>query len=200
MAYGTLTITIKQFHYLYYVLITQNDILVQCSIHSPIMSIMSRNNPIPHIDTYFFRRHSNIVLPPTPTFLEVSILQAYLSTFFHSYDNKPQALQPVRALDYQPTAGLSPTYPQPEVKKHLASLGLTCGQHVGPPTVVGSLSHDCHYPNSSRRWVRIAGYRTQIRYVRDTDSGSVLLRQYIQFINLIFKTINNRCKKTLPYN
>ena len=41
---------------------------VQCHIHkgSPIIPILSRINPIPRIDTNFFKVHSNIVLPPIP--------------------------------------------------------------------------------------------------------------------------------------
>ena len=37
---------------------------VQCRIHkgSPIIPILSRINPIPRIDTYLFKVHSNIVL------------------------------------------------------------------------------------------------------------------------------------------
>ena len=33
---------------------------------SPIMPILSLINPITRIDTYLFKVHSNIVLPPTP--------------------------------------------------------------------------------------------------------------------------------------
>ena len=36
------------------------------AIGSPIMIILSQINPVPHTDTYFFKVHSNIVLPPTP--------------------------------------------------------------------------------------------------------------------------------------
>ena len=32
----------------------------------PIIPILSRINPIPRIDTYFFKIHSNIFLPSTP--------------------------------------------------------------------------------------------------------------------------------------
>ena len=32
----------------------------------PSIPILSRINPIPRIDTYFFKIHSNIVLPSTP--------------------------------------------------------------------------------------------------------------------------------------
>ena len=32
----------------------------------PIIPILSRINPIPLIDTYFFKTHSNVVLPSTP--------------------------------------------------------------------------------------------------------------------------------------
>ena len=41
---------------------------VQCRIHkgSLIIPILSRINPIPCIDTYLFKVHSNIVLPSTP--------------------------------------------------------------------------------------------------------------------------------------
>ena len=41
---------------------------VQCRIHkgSPIIPILSRINPIPHIDTYLFKVHFNIVLLSTP--------------------------------------------------------------------------------------------------------------------------------------
>ena len=41
---------------------------VQCRIHkaSPIIPIQSRINPIPRIDTYFFKVDSNIVLQSTP--------------------------------------------------------------------------------------------------------------------------------------
>ena len=37
---------------------------VQCHIHkgSPIIPILSRINPIPRIDTHFFKIHSNIIL------------------------------------------------------------------------------------------------------------------------------------------
>ena len=40
----------------------------QCRIHkeSPIITILNRINPIPRIDTYLFKVHSNIVLPSTP--------------------------------------------------------------------------------------------------------------------------------------
>ena len=37
---------------------------VQC--RSPIIPILSQINPIPRIDTYLFKVHSNIVLPFTP--------------------------------------------------------------------------------------------------------------------------------------
>ena len=45
-----------------------NNPEVQYRIHngSPITPILSRINPIPHIDTYFFKIHSNIVFPSTP--------------------------------------------------------------------------------------------------------------------------------------
>ena len=33
---------------------------------TPIIPILSRINPIPRIDAYFFKIHSNIVLPSTP--------------------------------------------------------------------------------------------------------------------------------------
>jgi len=33
---------------------------------SPIIPILSQMNPIPGIDTYFFKIHSNIVLPSMP--------------------------------------------------------------------------------------------------------------------------------------
>ena len=41
---------------------------VQCRIHkgSPIIPILSKPNPIPRNDTYFFKICSNIVLPSTP--------------------------------------------------------------------------------------------------------------------------------------
>ena len=41
---------------------------VQCRVHkgSPIISILSRINPITRIDTYLFKVHSNIVLASTP--------------------------------------------------------------------------------------------------------------------------------------
>ena len=35
----------------------------------PIIPILSRINPIPRIDTYFFKVHSNIVLPSSLGFL-----------------------------------------------------------------------------------------------------------------------------------
>ena len=47
----------------------------QCS---PIIPILSRVNPISRIDTYFFRIHSNIVLPSTPVGVPVKILKALL--------------------------------------------------------------------------------------------------------------------------
>ena len=34
---------------------------------SPIIPIMSQINPIPRFDTYFFKIHSNIVFPSTPS-------------------------------------------------------------------------------------------------------------------------------------
>ena len=42
---------------------------VQYRIHkgSPIIPILSRVNPIPRIDAYFLKIHSNIVFPSTPT-------------------------------------------------------------------------------------------------------------------------------------
>ena len=45
---------------------------------------------------------------------------------------------------YQPTAGLTSTYPQTEVKDHLTSLGVTlvC---KSPPVIVGFLDQDYHY-------------------------------------------------------
>ena len=67
---------------------TCNLYAIQCRIHegSPIFPILSRFNPISHIDTYFFKAHSNIVLPPTPSLpkgvcpvgLPVKILKALL--------------------------------------------------------------------------------------------------------------------------
>ena len=41
---------------------------VQCCIHkgSPVIPILSRIDPIPRIDTHFFKTQSNIVLPSTP--------------------------------------------------------------------------------------------------------------------------------------
>ena len=45
---------------------------LQCC--SPIIPIQSRMNSIPRMDTYFFKIHSNIVLPSTPR----------TPTFFHS--------------------------------------------------------------------------------------------------------------------
>ena len=41
---------------------------VQCCIrkNSPIISPLSRINPIPRIDTHFFKIHSIIVLPSMP--------------------------------------------------------------------------------------------------------------------------------------
>jgi len=61
---------------------------VQCRIHkgSPIIPIQNRINPIPRIDTYFFKVHCNIVLPSSlgppkclfPVGLPVKILKAIL--------------------------------------------------------------------------------------------------------------------------
>jgi hypothetical protein len=34
---------------------------------SPIIPILSRINPIPRIDPYFFKIYYNIILPSTPT-------------------------------------------------------------------------------------------------------------------------------------
>ena len=57
---------------------------VQCRIHegSLIIPILSRINPIPRIDTYLFKVHSNIVLPKGlfPVGLPVKILKALLSS------------------------------------------------------------------------------------------------------------------------
>ena len=41
---------------------------VQCRIYmgSPVIRILNQINPIPHIDTYFIKIHSNIVLRSTP--------------------------------------------------------------------------------------------------------------------------------------
>ena len=44
----------------------QNNIYKIFQLSSPIIPILSRINPIPHIDSYFFKVHSNIVLPSTP--------------------------------------------------------------------------------------------------------------------------------------
>jgi len=40
---------------------------VQCTIYkgSPVIPILARINPIPRIDIYFFKIHSNIDLPST---------------------------------------------------------------------------------------------------------------------------------------
>ena len=42
---------------------------------SPIIPIHGQIYPIPSIDTYFFNIHSNIVLPSTQAFLQVSFLK-----------------------------------------------------------------------------------------------------------------------------
>ena len=53
------------------------------SMSHSIIPVLSRINPIPHIDTYLFKIHSNIVLPSTPkglfpVGLPVKILKALL--------------------------------------------------------------------------------------------------------------------------
>ena len=51
---------------------------------SPIIPILSRMNPIPRIDIYFFKFHSNIVLPPKglfPVGLSVKIFKALHSGY-----------------------------------------------------------------------------------------------------------------------
>ena len=53
---------------------------------SPIIPILSQINPIPRIDTYFFKVHSNIVLLPMPkglfrVGLPVKILKAFLPSY-----------------------------------------------------------------------------------------------------------------------
>ena len=63
---------------------------VQCRIHkgSPIIPTLSRINPIPYIDAYFFKIHSNIVLPSTlglpkclfPVGVPVKALKALLTS------------------------------------------------------------------------------------------------------------------------
>ena len=57
---------------------------VQCRIHkgSPIISDLSRFNPIPLIDTHFFTVHPNIFLVSSifPVGLPVTILKATLSS------------------------------------------------------------------------------------------------------------------------
>jgi hypothetical protein len=52
----------------------------KCHIHkgSPIIHILNQINPIPRIDTYFFKVHSNIVLPSIPVGLPVKTLKALL--------------------------------------------------------------------------------------------------------------------------
>jgi len=60
---------------------------VQCRIHkgSPIIPILSRINTIPRIDTYLFKVHSNIVLPPTVCLgLPKGLFPVGLPTFLHS--------------------------------------------------------------------------------------------------------------------
>ena len=44
------------------------NLTAQCRIHNVplIIPILSRINQIPRTDTYFFKIHSNTVLPPTP--------------------------------------------------------------------------------------------------------------------------------------
>ena len=56
---------------------------------SPIILILSRINPIPRIDTYLFKIHSNIVLQSTftglyPVDLPVTILKAFHSGYMIS--------------------------------------------------------------------------------------------------------------------
>ena len=63
---------------------------VQCRIHKgpPIIPILSRISLIPHIDTYFFKIYSDIVLPSMlrshkglfPAGVPVKILKVYLSS------------------------------------------------------------------------------------------------------------------------
>ena len=62
---------------------------------SPIIPILSRINPIPRIDTYLFKVHSNIVLPSTPRppqvppiGLPVKILKALLPSSHKLYEDK----------------------------------------------------------------------------------------------------------------
>ena len=45
---------------------TTNSMTFETHNNSPVIPILRRMNPIPRIDTHFFKIHSNIVLPSTP--------------------------------------------------------------------------------------------------------------------------------------
>ena len=68
-------------------------VAIQWHIHkgSPIIPIMSRINPVPRIDTYFFKIHSNIILSFG---LEVYFLKFRITPiFYHSgYMHSPSYL------------------------------------------------------------------------------------------------------------
>ena len=65
---------------------------VQRRIHnsSPIIPILSRINPIPCIDTYLFKVHSNIVLLSTPRAPSRSCFQISLHSLFNVRDHVSQ--------------------------------------------------------------------------------------------------------------
>ena len=50
--------------------------------HSQVLSNLSRINPIPRIDTHFFKVHSNIVLPSIVIIACIIFLMAYINTGF----------------------------------------------------------------------------------------------------------------------
>ena len=64
----------------------------------------------------------------------------------------PRLYNPLRAKAYQSTADLNFAYPQTEVKNHLTSLAVACGQQllVSKPGLPLKISG---YPYSSRCWV-----------------------------------------------
>ena len=112
-------------------------------------------------------------------------------------------------FSYQPTAGLTWTGPQTEVKDHLTNLRFKCGQQVESPAVLVSLDLDYSYKSViylSWHWFTLSGieigaaaYETvtlplrygggKIRDVGVTESDNNILRInyiYLPSSNLIY--------------
>ena len=74
------------------------------------------------------------------------------------YEYIPTFYSLFRVKAYQPTACLTSSFPQTEMKDHPISLGTTSGKHIDCPcrywlSLPESMLQIIGYPNSSWRWV-----------------------------------------------